>query len=160
MSNYWKLQRSSSDCIHFVYADQVDDSDSAITDELRKSNVKWVYVDYLDVKHSDQHIADVIAYLLKLQHAPYGPRTSPYQPKIWVPFLDDLVGLSRQEHENGVAIIIDSADVFLAENGREFFELIEAFLIQFSDWFEKKKPCHLCFQMEKSEWVRRIFASP
>jgi hypothetical protein len=158
MSNYWKIQRASSDCVHFVYADQIDDSDAPIAEELKRADVRYVYVDYLEVRReSDPYIGNAIAQALKLEHAPYRPRTSPHQSERWVPFLDDLITLSH--HANGIAIIIDNADDLLAENSREMFGLIEAFLIQFHHWFEKQKPCHLCFQMEKSEWVKRFFAS-
>jgi hypothetical protein len=157
MSGYWELRRSSSNCVHFVYVDEVDDADRPILNELNKAGIKYIYVDYLEVKRSDQHIANVIAQLLKLQHAPYQLPTSPKQIDVWVPFWDDLITLSH--HENGIAIIIDNADAFLSENSRTMFKLIEAFMVPFHHWLENNKPCHLCFQMEKSEWVRAIFAS-
>jgi hypothetical protein len=101
------------------------------------------------------HIANTVARELNLQHAPYQPRTSPYQPEVWVPFLDDLITLSK--HEKGIVLFVDSADAFLAENSRGMFRLIEAYLIQVHHWMEKKKPCHLCFQMERDDSLRAQF---
>jgi len=72
-----------------------------------------------------------------------------------VPFLDDLITLSEQE--KGIVLFIDSADMFLAQNSRGMFSLIEAFLIPVHHWMEKKKPCHLCFQMEPNDSLRAQF---
>ena len=57
-----------------------------------------------------------------------------------------------------MVLIIDNSDVFLKEKPRDLFDLIETFLLQFHHWFEKRKPCHLCFQMEKNEIIRLTFA--
>ena len=74
----------------------------------------------------------------------------------WVPFLDDLISLSFRL--NGLVIVVDNADVLMETARGDVFDLIEAFLIQFHHWFEKKKPCHLCFQMERNELIGRIFS--
>lgn len=159
MSDYCNLRRASSDCVHFVYKDQLEKCDQSLAAKLKESGIQCAYVDYREVVHkADLHVANAVAQALNLQHAPYAQRTSLYQPEQWIPFLDDLITLSH--HVNGVAIVIDNADDFLAENGREMFGLIEAFLIQFHHWFEKKKPCHLCFQMEKTNLVRAFFHRP
>lgn len=68
----------------------------------------------------------------------------------------DLIVLSEQERR-GVVLFVDSADVFLAENSRGMFRVIEAFLTQVDEWMQKKKPCHLCFQMEADESLRARF---
>jgi hypothetical protein len=158
VSSYSKVLRPSSDCVHFIYENQNDGRKDDITCRMRDNRIRWAYVDYLDAKRSRRHIANVIAAALELRHAPYPPHTSPYQPKIWVPFLDDLIGLSLRQGENGFAIIVDNANVFLAEDSKNFFDLIEAFLTQFSVWFQKEKPCHIFFHMETNEIVRDIFA--
>jgi hypothetical protein len=93
---------------------------------------------------------------LNLEHAPYSPRAFPFQPQVWLPLLDDLITLSW--HEKGIVIFVDSAHVFLAEHPRGMFRLIESFLIQVHHWMEKKKPCHLCFQMEPTDSLRAQFA--
>jgi hypothetical protein len=43
------------------------------------------------------------------------------------------------------------------EDSVTLFRLIEAFLIQVHHWMEKKKPCHLCFQMEPNDSLRAQF---
>jgi hypothetical protein len=157
MSSYWKIRIPSSDCVHFVYGDEVDQADPSIIKELDAQRVRRIYLDYDKIKSGKEHIANAIAYALNLQHAPYRLPTKSTEIDVWVPFLDDLISLSQ--HEAGVVIVIDRADVLLTSDSKVMFRLIEAFLVQFHHWFEKKKPCHLCFQMEKNELVREIFAS-
>jgi hypothetical protein len=99
-------------------------------------------------------VINAIAQQLKLEHAPYAPR-EPGQIEEWVPFLDDLIGLS--DRVNGILIIVDNADVWLSTDKKTLFKLMEAFQIQLHHWQEKKRPCHLFFQMEKNDLVRRIF---
>jgi hypothetical protein len=99
-------------------------------------------------------MTNAIAAQLKLEHAPYAPR-EPGKIEEWVPFLDDLIGLS--DRVSGISIIIDNADVWLSTDKKTLFKLMEAFQIQLHHWQEKKKPCHLFFQMEKNDLVRRIF---
>lgn len=139
-----------------MYADFFAGEAEAAVGGLRSTGIRCVYTDYRNIEHGDLHIANAVARELNLQHAPYPPPTSPFQPQVWVPFWDDLITLS--EHEKGVVIFVDSADVFLAENRRGMFRLIEAFLIQVHHWMEKKKPCHLCFQMEANDSLRAQFA--
>jgi hypothetical protein len=59
------------------------------------------------------------------------------------------------ERETGVVLFLDRSDVFLTENRRAMFRLIETFLVQVHHWMEQKKPCHLCFVMEPNELVRK-----
>jgi hypothetical protein len=151
---YGTLKLPSSGCVHFVYADSGEAQ--AVVGDLRNAGIRCVYTDYRNVEYGDLHIANAVARELNLQHAPYPPPTSPFQPQVWVPFLDDLITLSEQE-KKGIVIFVDSADAFLAENGRGMFQLIEAFLIQVDDWMKKKKPCHLCFQMEPNDSLRAQF---
>ena len=152
---YGRLKLPSSGCVHFVYADFFSGGVQAVVGDLRSAGIRCAYADYRNMEYGDLHIANTVARELKLQHAPYPPRTSPFQVEVWVPFLDDLITLS--EHEKGLALFVDSADVFLAKNSRGMFRLIEAFLIQVHHWMEKKKPCHLCFQMEPNDSLRAQF---
>lgn len=151
-----RLKLSSSGCVHFMYADFFSGEARAAVDDLRSAGIRCVYTDYRNVEYGDLHIANAVARELNLQHAPYLPPTSPFQPQVWVPFLDDLITLSEHE-KKGMVLFVDSADAFLAQNSRGMFRLIEAFLIQVDDWMEKKKPCHLCFQMEPSDSLRTQF---
>ena len=137
-----------------MYADFAGEA-QAVVGDLRSAGIRCVYTEYRNIERGDLHIANAIARELTLQHAPYPVPTSPFQPEVWVPLLDDLITLS--EHEKGMVLFVDSADVFLAENSRGMFRLIEAFLIQVHNWMEKKKPCHLCFQMEPSDLLRAQF---
>jgi hypothetical protein len=138
-----------------MYADFSSDEAQDVLGDLRSAGIRCVYTDYRKIGCGDLHIANALARELNLQHAPYPPSTSPFQPEVWVPFLDDLITLSG--HENGVVLFVDSADVFLADNSRGMFRLINAFLIQVHHWMEKKKPCHLCFQMEPNDSLRAQF---
>jgi len=53
--------------------------------------------------------------------------------------------------------VIDDADAMFSKDRDEAFDLIEAFLLQFHHWFEKKKPCHLCFQLRPNPQIEQIF---
>jgi hypothetical protein len=150
-----RLKLSSSGCIHFMYADFFSGEDQTAVDDLVSTGIRCAYTDYRNFEHGDLHIANALARELNLQHAPYRLPTSPFQPEVWVPFLDDLITLS--EHEKGIVLFVDSADVFLGENSRGMFRLIEAFLIQVHHWMEKKRPCHLCFQMDSNDSLRAQF---
>jgi hypothetical protein len=153
---YGRLKLSSSGCVHFMYADFFSGDAQAAVGDLRSAGIRCVYTDYRNVEYGDLHIANAVARELNLQHAPYPPPTSSFQPQVWVPFLDDLITLSEHE-KKGMVLFVDSADAFLAENRRGMFRLIEAFLIQVHHWMEKKKPCHLCFQMEPNDSLRAQF---
>ena len=155
MSNYWDILRSTTDCVQFAYAADVDEEFLPLPAEMRANGVVHAYVDYLEVRRSGAHICNVIAKALRLENAPYEAVPGPRGIHIWIPFLDDLGGLSYQVE--GAAIIIDNADVLLAEDSKTMFKLIEAFLAPLHHWLDQKKPFHLCFQMEKSDLVRRIF---
>lgn len=133
-----------------MYMDFFSGDPQGVLGDLRMAGIRCVYIDYRNIEYGDLHIANAIARELSLEHAPYPDRP-------WVPFLDDLITLS--EHEKGVVIFVDSADVLLAENSRGMFGLIEAFLIQVHHWMEKMTPCHLCFQMEPSDSLRVLFTT-
>ncbi len=121
-------------------------------DEAIGRGVKYVYWDYLDGEGTSTTIADPLGRTLQLEHAPYGGRggLSP-----WIGFLDDLISLSYRYP--GLVIVVDHADSLLRERPDEMFDLVEAFLTQFHHWYDQKKPCHLCFQMEPNDSIRRIF---
>jgi hypothetical protein len=141
-----------------MYADFFSGEAPAAVGDLRSAGIRCVYTDYRNIEQGDLHIANTVARELNLQHVPYPPRTSPYQPEAWVPFLDDLIALSEQE--KGLALFVGRADAFLAQDSRGMFRLIEAFLIQVHHWMEKKKPCHLCFQMEPNDSLSAQFVMP
>jgi hypothetical protein len=54
-------------------------------------------------------------------------------------------------------IVVDRADLLVAEKSNEMFNFVEAFLVQFHHWYDQKKPCHLCFQMVEDDYVTNFF---
>jgi hypothetical protein len=148
MRGYGGIERSLSACLHFVRNSEVDESLSETAQYLKDHNIVCAYVDYEVVRKLGQRIADCVGNSLHLEHSPYGPAP-------WVPFLDDLISLS--DEVNGVVIVIDNANLFFSSSRNEVFDLIESFLIQFHHWLEKKKPCHLCFQLEGNPLIRQVF---
>jgi len=135
---------------------QIDDLEHALVPELRTAGIQLAYVDYLEMasyRRAANVVMNTIAQKLKLDHPPYDPNPGPVEE--WVRFCDDLITLAYRE--NGILIIVDNADVWLSTDKKTLFRLIEAFQIQLHHWQEKKKPCHLFFQMEKNDLVRRIF---
>jgi hypothetical protein len=55
--------------------------------------------------------------------------------------------------------MVDNADNLFRDNQDDAFDLTEAFLIQFHHWFEKQKPYHLCFHIENSPMVQKVFST-
>jgi len=150
MSGYGVIHVSTSACVHFVGSDDVDSSIFTTVSELKRLGISYAYLNYSHGMAAIDIVND-IGKQLHLEYWPYGG--GPVPPL--VPFLDDLCQLSQRV--NGVALVIDSADLMFKEAQNDAFNLIEAFLIQFEDWFNKKKPCHLCFQVERNDLVREAF---
>ncbi len=151
MSSYAYLRRATSNCVQFIEDDESEVLTPEFADDLRKMGIVCAYVDYLEARGGELELFNTIANRLRLDNAPY------VQGPVWpgVPFLDDLGG--KSEDSPGVAIVVDNADSLLSDNRSAMFRLIEAFLIQFHNWLEKGKPCHLCLQMRKDPLVRRFF---
>lgn len=148
---YRGLHLPRTHCIHFVNTREFDQSVGEVVEAAVKTGVKLVHWDYLDGGGTSTTIADPLGRALQLQHAPYGG--SPLSS--WVPFLDDLITLAYRYP--GLVIVIDHANILLRERPDDMFDLIEAFLTVFHHWYDQKKPCHLCFQMEQNDSVRRVF---
>jgi hypothetical protein len=129
----------------------VESLDEVVEAAVREG-VEFVYWDYLDGGSASATIADPLGQALHLAHAPYGGRAG-LSP--WIKFLDDLITLAYRYP--GLVIVVDHANILLRERPDDMFALIEAFLIVFHHWYEQKKPCHLCFQMEQNDSVRRVF---
>jgi hypothetical protein len=127
-----------------VTAREFDAAQKHEVDEAIGRGVKYVYWDYLDGGGTSTTIADPLGTTLQLEHAPYGGRGG-LGP--WIRFVDDLISLSYRYP--GLVIVVDHADSLLREKPDEIFDLVEAFLTQFHHWYDQKKPCHLCFQMER-----------
>jgi hypothetical protein len=123
-----------------------------IVEAAISKGVKFVYWDYLDGGSASVTIADPLGSTLQLDHAPYGGRAG-LSP--WLRFSDDLIALAYRYP--GLVIVVDHADILLRERPDEMCELIEAFLHVFHHWYDQKKPCHLCFQMEQDDSVRKLF---
>jgi hypothetical protein len=149
MRGYEGLDRPWSRCIHFVRRQMSEVDLREMRSKLQKQGIVRAYVEYS--RNSEISLANQIASRLSLDNQPHGQ--SP-----WVPFLDDLITLSYRQ--NGLAIIVDNADDLFRDNQDDAFDLIEAFLIQFHHWFEKQKPCHLCFQIENNPVLQKVFADP
>jgi hypothetical protein len=145
---YEFLDQPLTRCIHFVRTQEFDGSQEQVVEAAVRKGVKCVYWDYVDGGSASATIADPLGRALELAHVPYGRLP-------WIEFLDDLITLSFRYP--GLVIVVDHADILLRERPEDMFDLIEAFLIQFHHWYEKKKPCHLCFQMEQNDSVRRVF---
>jgi hypothetical protein len=155
MRGYEGLDRPLSRCIHFVRRQMSEVDLRELRSKLQKQGIVCAYVEYS--ANSEISLADQIASRLSLDNQPYGQRAGTGLPLPWVPFLDDLITLSYRQ--NGLAIIVDNADNLFRDNQDDAFDLIEAFLIQFHHWFEKRKPCHLCFQIENSPVLQKVFAT-
>jgi hypothetical protein len=150
MIGYEALNLPLTRCVHFVKNREIDGSEERVIEAATQEGVKCIYWNYLDGGSGSTTIADPLGRALELKHAPYGRVP-------WIEFLDDLITLAYRY--SGLVIIVDRADILLRERPDDMFDLIEAFLIQFHHWYDQKKPCHLCLQMEENHSVRRLFVS-
>jgi hypothetical protein len=148
MRAYEALHLPLTRCVHFVKNREIDESLGRVFETATKEGVKCIYWNYMDGGNGSITIADPLGIALELEHAPYGRLP-------WVPFLDDLITLAYRYR--GLVIIVDRADILLRERPDDMFDLIEAFLIQFHHWYDQKKPCHLCLQMEENQSIRGLF---
>jgi hypothetical protein len=145
---YVGIDRSTSACLHFVRNGEIRHSVLEIVEDLRRRSVHCTYVDYGQIAGSGKRLIDAVAEALQLAHIPYGDR--PY-----LEFVDDMVAVA--DDYEGLVIVIDHADILLMQDQLEMFDLIEAFLVQFDRWYERGKPCHLCFQLEPNAEVSAAF---
>jgi hypothetical protein len=156
MDGYANLDRSSTSCVHFCHDDDVDEHLLVMRKKLADLQVQCAYVDYLALREPKRSIRDCIGESLGLEHAPY---RGPYGVGPWVPFWDDLISLCWTDATHGIVVVVDHADALFAEARDEGFGLIEVFTSQLHHWLERKKPCHLCFQLEENALVRQVFQS-
>lgn len=148
MRGYSLLNLPSSCCIRFVRNHEIDDSIDEILNEIRAGGLTFVYVDYMRLPENSKSVVDSISEILELPNGPHS------EGRLWS-FLDDLITCSF--NLDGLVIVIDSAYQYLEQDSRNFFDLIEAFLVQFHHWVEKSKPCYLCFQMEQNSELTNVF---
>lgn len=149
MRAYEFLDQPVTRCVHFVQTGGAGESVEREVAAAKKKGVKFVYWSYLNGGRDSTTIADPLAAELGLEHAPYGNLP-------WIRFLDDLISLAYRYA--GLVIIIDRADLLITERRDDMFNCLEAFLHQFHHWYDQKKPCHLCFQMAKDDFVTEFFA--
>jgi hypothetical protein len=148
VNGYGGVDLPLTDCVHFVRTGDFDGSQEQAVEAAVRKGMKLVYWDYLDGGSASATIATPLGRALELAYTPYGNLP-------WTQFLDDLITLSFRYP--GLVIVIDHADSLLRERAEDMFDLIEAFLTQFHHWYDKKKPCHMCFQMGEHGSVRRAF---
>jgi hypothetical protein len=141
------LDKPMTRCVHFVRTSASGLIEADI-EAARGAGVKFAYWNYLDGGRDAHSIASPLASALGLEHAPYGPLP-------WVEFLDDLITFAYRY--DGLAIVVDRANLLASERSDELFECVEAFLHQFHHWYDQKKPCHLFFQMVEDQHVTSLF---
>lgn len=148
MRGYSGIDLALSACIHFVRNSEIDDTTNEIFESARKKGVFLLYIDYPVVVDSGGSVFQCIAERLNLEHRPYAQGDL-------LPFFDDLISLAYKM--DGLVIVVDHGSEFLVKQPNDFFDLIEVFMVQFNHWFNLKKPCHLCFQMEKNPMIGELF---
>lgn len=146
MRRYEFLDKSTMRCIHFVKRSTSNALLEEQVEAAKRAGVVFTYWNYLEGGRESSNIADPLGVAVGLEHAPYG--------RPWLQFLDDLITLAYRY--NGLVIVVDRADVLIAEKSDEMFNLIEAFQVQFHHWFDQEKPCHLCFQVEEDEHATKL----
>ena len=142
MRGYIGINEHSSACVRFVRSSEIDAEDIQEFISARSSGINISYVDWSKAFNNTNSLFNEIAKTIPHSNYPYGPNAR-------IELMDDLIGLSTTE--SGLLLLIDNADSLFEGGGKDVFDLIELFLIQFRKWYDQGKPCHLCFQMERSQ---------
>jgi hypothetical protein len=150
MRGYWDIDRSTSHCVTFVEAEEVDEELSELVGRVRQNGFRIAYVDCSKFKECPWEILSEIGFQLKTDHPPYHA-----DELRLVRWLDDLIALAYRTP--GIVIVLDNAGEAFVESRRHMTELMEAFLVQVHHWLEQKVPCHLCFQMSPHPLVAKLF---
>ena len=149
MFGYYHLTRATTGCLHFFESTQVDSDLVAIKRELETMQVNCVYIDASDLLEGKAALCASIALAINAEHSPYADSAC------WLELLDDMITLSKVLP--GLVIVIDNAGALFHTQSRDVFDLIEVFSMQLHHWFDKAKPCHLCFQMSTTPMVAEVF---
>ena len=148
MRGYCDIVRSTSACVHFVEAREVNEELLEFKSELDAARIPYAYVDCRQLVENPESTCDAVAIAIGAEHAPYGEEH-------WIRLLDDMISLSVRLP--GLVIVMDHAQELFSIDRSKVFDLTESFLIQFHHWFGKGKPCHLCFQMSPHPLVVQVF---
>jgi len=151
MRGYSDIVRSTTCAVHFIEAIKVDEEVLDLKTEMDTAGIWGAYVDCRPLAMKAVGTCDAVAVAIGAQHAPYGEEH-------WIRLLDDMITLSKSL--SGLVIVMDHADKLFEADRSKVFDLVEAFLIQLHHWLEKKKPCHLCFQMSPHTLIEKAFKSP
>lgn len=150
MRGYSDIDRSTSHCVSFVEAEEVEEGLSELVGRIRQRSFRIAYINCSMFQDRPWEILSEIGFQLKTDHPPYHAGALKL-----VRWLDDLAGLAYRTP--GIVIVLDNADQVFAEHRRPMTELMEAFLVQVHHWLEQKAPCHLCFQMSPHPLVAKLF---
>lgn len=150
MRGYSDIARSTSACVHFVEAREVDEDLNGVKRELDAARIRCAYVDGRKLLADPESTCDAVAAAVGAEHVPYGE--TGHRVKLF----DDMITLSVELQ--GLVIVVDHADQLFNVDRSQIFDLTESFLIQFHHWLGKKTPCHLCFQMSPHPLIGQVFA--
>ena len=148
MRGYSDIARSTTACVHFVEAHEIDEELREFMRELDEARIHCAYIDCRKLVADPDGTCAAVAIAVGVEHAPYGEEH-------WIRLLDDMISLSV--NLPGLVIVLDHADQLFDVARSKVFDLTESFLIQFHHWLKKKKPCHLCFQMSPHSLVAEVF---
>ena len=151
MLGYRNIDRSSSHCLAFVEANEIDADLPALVAKIRASGFRIAYLDCAQYMERPWEMATAIGCALQTDHPPYHVGTQTQ----WVRWLDDLISLANRAP--GLVIVLDNADQMFLAHRHHITEMIEAYLIQFHHWFERDLPCHFYVQMSAHPAVATSF---
>ena len=148
MRGYWDIERSTSHCITFVEAEEVDAELAELVAQVRQRGFRIAYVDCSKYASRPWEIGSELGIRLGTDHPPYHEG----EELNLVRWLDDLISLAYKT--TGVVMVLDNADQVFVSHRRHITQLMEAFLVQFHHWLEQNVPCHLCLQMSPNPLVK------
>jgi hypothetical protein len=153
MSGYGYLYVPTGECVHFV--DECPDVSDLreVRAEAQAKGVKIVYLDCMRYVDRLWDIPNKIGLAAGTSYPPYDEDGEPY----WVRWWDDLLSLGWRNDVQGLAIVLDNANVLFESHRKFMTTLLETFLHGMKSWVKQEKPYHLHFQMVSCSAVSEAF---
>jgi hypothetical protein len=147
IGGYRFLPVATARCVHFVDLCPDEAALRELAADLDEHDIAVVYLDCM------RFVPAVGA----RKPAARGRAAAPADPAEphWTRWWDDLLSLSHKS--NGLAIVLDHAEILFERDRKFATDVIENFLQGATPWIRREIPCHLVLQMVACPAVAGVF---